>query len=36
MSDGLRAVQEPLKQRYRDDPDAARITLHAEGELGAG
>jgi uncharacterized OsmC-like protein len=36
MSDDLRAVQEPLKQRYRQDPDAARITLHADGELGAG
>lgn len=36
MSDELRAVQEPLKQRYREDPDTARITLHADGELGAG
>lgn len=32
--DELRAVQEPLKQRYRDAPDAALITLHAEGTLG--
>ncbi|PZS36890.1 MAG: peroxiredoxin [Pseudonocardiales bacterium] len=32
----LRAVQEPLKQRYRDDPNTALITLRAEGELGAG
>lgn len=34
--DQLRAVQEPLKQQYREDPDAAVITLEAEGELGAG
>lgn len=32
----LRAVQAPLKERYRDDPDAASITLEAVGELGAG
>lgn len=32
----LRAVQEPLKQRYREDATAARITLRADGELGAG
>lgn len=32
----LRAVQVPLKARYRQNPDAAMITLHAEGELGAG
>jgi uncharacterized OsmC-like protein len=31
----LRAVQAPLKARYREDPSAAVITLHAEGELGA-
>jgi uncharacterized OsmC-like protein len=34
--DGLRAVQEPLKQRYRDDPDAARLTLRARGTLDDG
>ena len=34
--DELRATQEPIKQRYRDEPDAARITLHAEGSLGDG
>lgn len=34
--DELRAVQEPLKAQYRDDPDAAVITLEAEGDLGAG
>lgn len=27
----LRAAQAPLKERYRSDPDAARITLHAGG-----
>ncbi len=34
--DELKAVQAPLKQQYREEPGAARITLHAEGELGAG
>src|SRR3954449_34316 len=32
----LRAVQAPIKQRYRDDPDAAVITLHADGSLDDG
>ena len=31
----LRAVQAPLKERYRDEPDAARVTLRADGRLGA-
>ena len=31
--DELRRVQGPLKDRYRDDPAAATITLHAEGSL---
>jgi uncharacterized OsmC-like protein len=31
----LRALQAPLKQRYRDDPEAAVVTLSAGGELGA-
>ena len=30
----LRAVQGPLKARYRDDPAAARVLLRAEGRLG--
>jgi uncharacterized OsmC-like protein len=30
---GLRAVQTPLKERYRAEPDAAVITLEAEGRL---
>jgi uncharacterized OsmC-like protein len=29
----LQAVQTPLKERYREDPGAAFITLRAEGEL---
>jgi len=29
----LRATQAPLKQKYRDDPAAAVITLRAEGSL---
>ena len=34
--DELRAIQGPLKQEYRETPASALITLHAEGELGAG
>ncbi len=33
-ADDLRALQAPLKQRYRDTPETAVITLKAEGELG--
>jgi uncharacterized OsmC-like protein len=33
--DELRALQKPLKSQYRDTPEAALITLHAEGELGS-
>jgi uncharacterized OsmC-like protein len=29
----LRALQAPIKQRYKDDPDAAVITLKAKGTL---
>jgi len=32
----LRALQAPLKQRYRAQPDAARVTLRAEASLDAG
>jgi uncharacterized OsmC-like protein len=32
----LQAIQAPLKERYRDDPGAAVVTLSAEGELGEG
>lgn len=35
-SDELRAMQAPLKQRYREQPDAALITLRAQGRLGEG
>jgi uncharacterized OsmC-like protein len=29
----LKTIQAPLKQRYRDEPDAALVTLRAEGAL---
>src|SRR5574337_1467110 len=32
----LRAVQTPLKQRYREVPEAALITLRAQGRAGEG
>ena len=32
----LRSIQEPLKQRYREDPQAAVVVLRASGELGEG
>jgi uncharacterized OsmC-like protein len=32
----MRAVQAPLKERYRGDPAAALVTLRAEGSLGEG
>ncbi len=32
----LRAIQAPLKERYREDPDAAVVTLSASGTLGEG
>jgi uncharacterized OsmC-like protein len=35
-NDQLRAVQTPLKERYRSEPEAARVTLIADGELGGG
>jgi len=34
--DRLRTVQEPLKERYREDPGAALVTLRATGTLGEG
>jgi len=33
-ADELRALQAPIKDRYRSEPDTARITLHAHGQLG--
>ncbi len=32
----LRSLQTPLKERYRDEPERARLTLKAEGRLGEG
>lgn len=32
----LREIQEPIKQRLRDDPASGLVTLHASGELGEG
>jgi uncharacterized OsmC-like protein len=32
----LRAVQTPLKERYRAEPEAALVTLKADGEVGEG
>ena len=32
--DDLRALQAPFKQRYRENPEAAVITLKAKGEIG--
>lgn len=32
-ADSLRALQAPLKARYRDDPASAKVRLHAESEL---
>lgn len=34
--DELRTLQAPLKERYRSEPDAALITLKAEGRIGEG
>jgi uncharacterized OsmC-like protein len=35
-AEALRAIQRPIKDRYRDDPGAAIITLRAEGKIGEG
>jgi uncharacterized OsmC-like protein len=35
-ADELRSIQAPLKERYRDAPDAALITLRAQGRIGEG
>src|SRR2546421_7138903 len=35
-AEDLRAIQAPLKERYRAEPEAARITLRAQGKLGEG
>ncbi len=35
-ADELKAIQTPLKERYRQAPEGALITLRAEGQVGAG
>jgi len=35
-AEDLRAIQSPLKERYKDQPKAAMITLHAQGRAGEG
>jgi hypothetical protein len=35
-SEELPALQTPLKERYRADPESAVVTLSATGELGDG
>lgn len=35
-ADELKAVQAPLKARYRESPEAAKVTLRAEGRVGEG
>ena len=35
-ADELRAMQAPIKQKYKDNPEAAVITLKAEGRIGEG
>src|SRR5579859_2901444 len=35
-ADELRALQTPFKERYREQPEAALITLKAQGKLGEG
>ncbi len=32
----LRSLQAPLKERYRESPDAALVTLQAQGRIGEG
>src|SRR5215216_744812 len=34
-ADALRALQAPLKERYRAQPESALVTLSAQGDLGA-
>ena len=35
-AEDLRSIQSPLKELYREDPDAALITLKARGRIGEG
>ena len=36
QADELRSLQAPLKERYREAPEAAQITLRAQGRIGEG
>jgi uncharacterized OsmC-like protein len=35
-AEDLRAIQAPIKERYKESPDAAMITLRAQGRAGEG
>ncbi|MBI5462475.1 MAG: OsmC family protein [Gammaproteobacteria bacterium] len=35
-AEDLRSIQAPLKDRYREDPQAALVTLRAQGRIGEG
>lgn len=35
-AEALRALQAPLKERYKSDPESAVVTLHAQGHIGEG
>lgn len=35
-TESLRALQAPLKQKYKEEPEAALITLRAQGHIGEG
>src|SRR6266576_4484324 len=35
-ADEIRSLQAPLKERYRERPDTALVTLRAEGRIGEG
>ena len=35
-ADQLRSLQAPIKDRYKKEPSAAVVTLHAEGRIGEG
>ena len=35
-SEELRAIQAPLKDKYRTEPESAVITLQSEGKIGEG
>ncbi|HZZ00771.1 MAG TPA: OsmC family protein [Candidatus Baltobacteraceae bacterium] len=36
QAETLRALQAPLKERYKSDPGSAVVTLHAHGRIGEG